>query len=1454
MNRVLPLSVSCVLSERARQQPDRVAYVFLRDGEDDEHRLTYGELDLYARCIAEKLRHTYPARSRALVMYPAGLDFIAAFFGCLYAGLLAIPVYPPRNNRSLSRLEAIVRDATPEVVLTTASLLTDARERFAGLRGAWNLNWIATDQGFEGNEVPSQTPSSDSHSVAFLQYTSGSTDNPKGVMVSQGNLVANCASLAELWGLTANSVSVSWTPAFHDLGLVGGIVAPLVQGYPSVLMPPTSFLQQPLRWLSAITKYRGTYSAAPNFAYMLCVEKLRSSELSELDLSCWNHAVVGAEPVREQTMKEFSQVFACCGFRQDSFKPGYGLAESTLAVTTCRPGQPYVVKHLVKKDLEQHRVTLSTKPNTDTISVVGCGKGPIGQRLRIVNPDSLKCCKPDEIGEIWVSSPSVAKGYWGRPDLSRETFSAYLSPPHQGPYLRTGDLGFMIDDQLFVTGRRKDLLILRGMNHYPQDIERTVETCHKDVRTGCCAAFSVDANNRERAVVVQELQRHSIIDRHELINTIKHRVTEEHQITLYAVVLIRAHSIPKTSSGKIQRQACKKAFLNGSLVEEARWEEQAMAPKLQGSHQEKSPETTAAGLKDWLLQQTSKRLRVCINELRSDQVLSYYGLDSVGAVTLVGDLEIHLGRSLPSSLLFDYPTIDHVVDHLCKVPSPTRASFNKPSYGSHAIAVIGMSCRFPHAPNLQCFWENLQRSHDAISNQLGHRWSSDQNDRGLHSCEKADEIMPWAGLIEDVDRWDAGFFETSYREAASMDPQQRLVMEVAWEALEHAGHMPGGRLSSETGIFIGASGFDHVLETFMGSSDPGAYGATGSSHSLLANRLSYFLGVQGPSLAVDTACSSSLVAVHLACESLRRGECPTALAGGINLLLAPELFKTLNHAHMLSPDGRCKTFDSRANGYVRGEGCGVVVLKRLEDALTSGDSVCAIILGSAVNQDGRSNGLTAPNGPAQEAVIRKALCKADVAPNQVQFVECHGTGTPLGDPQEVQALHHVLGEGRSDDQPCYLGSVKTNIGHLEAAAGVAGLIKTILALQGGQIPPNLHLQNINPRLSMETIPFELPMRPMPWPTVEGRRIAGVSSFGFGGTNAHLILSDAPVHRDRTTPSKRDHHVVCLSAKSELALRQLAELWKVHLDKDPSEDLEDLSFSANVGRSHFSHRLAIVSTGTVGLSHKLNQVLQDGSSKEIFHHHVSSQDPPPKIAFLFPGSEYDYVEMARELVRSEPRFERLLETYFEKIKKQINRNPWSLLQCKDNRQNPNVDPLDSWLFLVTVEIALAKLWEAWGIAPSAVLGHGVGEIAAACVAGAFSFEESIRLVAEAAQRVQPLKGNQRVIVVHATAAHVLKRIEEGSFDLSIKAVNSPIHTVVQGDVADVESFLSHLKEQGITFHATSRAQPDAIPRIRPGRTGSQRNTKALTYSEPRLLWLSSALGAPFVEGTPLSQDF
>jgi len=729
-----------------------------------------------------------------------------------------------------------------------------------------------------------------------------------------------------------------------------------------------------------------------------------------------------------------------------------------------------------------------------------------------------------------------------------------------------------------------------------------------------------------------------------------------------------------------------------------------------------------------------------------------------------------------------------------------------------ALAIIGIGCRFPSAEGPDEFWRLLRNGVDAIREVPAERWDID-------ALFDPDPDVPgrmssrWGGFIDHPYAFDNTLFGLSEREARETDPQQRLLLEVAWHALEHAGYPREALRGSRTGVYVGISNPDFGRRLARGA-EITPHAGPGNAFSIAANRLSYFLDLRGPSLAIDTACSSSLVALHTACRSLQAGECEMALAGGVNLILTPEATVAFSKARMMAPDGRCKTFDERADGYVRGEGAGVVVLKPLAAAQRDGDRVLAVVRGSAINQDGFTNGLTAPNPDAQEAVLREACAAAGLPLHEIDYVELHGTGTALGDPMEARALGRVVGAGRGAEAPCRVGSVKSNIGHLESAAGIAGLIKLSLSLYHGEIPPSLHFRRPNPRIDLEALGLAMQTEIGPWPTPAGRpRRGGISSFGFGGTNAHAVLESYPgeVPAERAAPAGRTR-LLTLSARTPGALSRLAAAYRERFATLTGEQWAGACDTANHRRTRLPLRAAVVANHLDELGERLGWLAAGRPGPKVWR----SKQPvrrAPRIAFLFTGQGCHYRGMARGLLAEDPRFRQRLEEADAALRGLL---PIPLIELlSDDRHAVRLDDTRyTQPALVAIEVALAERWIAHGLRPKVVLGHSLGEYAAACVAGVFSLEQAVELAARRGEGMARLGGEGAMAAVFASAEEVDRRLEPFSGELAAAVYNGPANTVVAGAPEALDALLATLDEEKIRWHRLAVTSAFHSPLIEP----------------------------------------
>jgi acyl transferase domain-containing protein/acyl carrier protein len=878
------------------------------------------------------------------------------------------------------------------------------------------------------------------------------------------------------------------------------------------------------------------------------------------------------------------------------------------------------------------------------------------------------------------------------------------------------------------------VIIIRGLNYYPTDIETTITHAHPALKINGCAAFSVLKNQEEHLVVVQEIERTYLrkLDIAEITAAVRQAIAETDQLQLFSLVLVKPGGVPKTSSGKIQRRTAKTLYETNQLKEVVgRWElsqspDTSFLPKtVHPPHR----------LEDWLTTFCCNRFGISKSDFDPKEPLERYGMDSMVTGELINALEQYLGFNVAPGIVYDYPSVAALVTHFTEVPGQTRRIDSEQPRENSAIeptadpiAVVGMGCRFPGANNLTEYWELLKTGRNAVAPISRKRAGS----KAFYDVAQLSDLQPIVkgGFLDHIDQFDADFFGISPREAEYMDPQQRLLLEVSWETLEEGGFLVNRLQESNTGVFIGISTNDYTRllpgspQDYVALDNSIRYIGTGNAASIAANRLSYFYHWCGPSIAIDAACASSLLAIHQACTSLRLGECDLALAGGVNLIVTPYWSINLVRAGMLAPDALCKTFDAQANGYVRGEGCGLVLLQRLKDALRENRPIYALIPASGTNHNGKSNGLTAPKTLAQRDLMRRTLNMAHIEPDRVTYVEAHGTGTQLGDPIELQALHDVLSSDsdRKRVDPCWVGSVKTNIGHLESAAGIAGLIKVILAIQNQVIPPHLHLSNINPKIAKNST--LIPDKLEPWKS-DGPRVATVSSFGFGGSNACVIVEEPPKRAVQTSTHRTPPYVLAFSAKSHDALKEVVNSAIQTLDTlHPDASFGAFANAVCTRRSPLSHRMAIVASHADEFRNLLLRALIKptlqtlNENGALFTTGYSLQNA--KVTFVFDGEDQLSLPIARELYETEPLFRAALERcstilpeVAEVTQKLIQEAPYSL---DENR-------IVSFVF----KYALTELWKHWGVIPRAVISRGNDRYIAACVACVFPLETALKLV-------------------------------------------------------------------------------------------------------------------------------
>lgn len=1288
---------------------EKTALTFLDGAGELSSSMTYRQLSQRCKQAAASLQTVTRQGQVALIAVENNADFVTTFFGCLLAGIIAVPVSSPRGpggRGGISRVHKIADVAAAEIVITDTGLLrswSQNHEHRVQLIDVDRLRSAGIDACFEPVFIaPSDT--------AYLQYTSGSTSTPKGVRLSHANVLAHLTAMLAIYRRPEEVRVAGWLPLYHDMGLVGHLLSALFENGSAALLPPASFLSNPEQWFKTIYNYQANVCAAPTFAFEYCLKKITGSQY---DLSSLESVYVGSEFVALKTLDEFSRAFAKNGFKKNSFVPVYGLAEATLLVAGGSLRLP---------DLEKSLIDYSPSEFAIKRQLIGYPLNKDYFNTLIINDDT-QVLEESNIGEVVISGASVTDGYWRNCKEQNLTIKGRK-------YFKTGDQGFIKNDRLYLTGRKKDIIIVRGVNYCAEDLEFSV-TARLGKHHGETICFAVSKEHSEELIVVQETYRHiKAADASLLENQIKAAITADYGITPKQVIFIAEGTVPRTANHKISRSLCRTKYEENSLV------------------------------------------RVRLRQASEKQA--------------------------------EFP----------------KAETREP------VAIVSMACRFPGgADSPEKFWELLSLGKDAISEVPAERW----NNELFYSPEAAvpgKTNTRWAGFIDGIDQFDPQFFGISSHEAAEIDPQQRLLLETTWRLMEDNGLRKEDMKGSDTGVFVGISTNDYLymkIKLMPGMDSFNAYSGLGNANSIAANRISYLFDLKGPSIAVDTACSSSLTALHLAAQSIINCECSQAIAGGVNAIISPGPTISLSQFGMMSPDGRCKAFDQSADGYVRAEGCGLVLLKTKSAALRNRDHILGYIRASSLGQDGRSSGISHPNSEAQGQLIERTLKKASISPADISYLEAHATGTVAGDPVEINKLRDIYGHGW---QTCHIGSVKASIGHLEAGAGIASVIKVLLMMRQKQIPPQIHLNKVNPAIDLDHSRFKIPIELTSW-KANSKLTAGVSSFGFGGALVHMILEEAERKKADIFPPKNDVQLFTLSAIDSKSLVNQAESWVQWLEAHPEEHLARICYTQAQRRSVFPQRyFATVNSKSA--------LLKDLSGF-ISHKPYSAIKTPANPVFLFTGQGTHYPNMGQLLY---DRFE-VFNRAFSRCSKAFNvltDGPdleEALFQFREDLLN---DPVYSQCHHFSIQYALSILWLSLGISPEYVIGYSLGEYAAAATAGCLTPEDGIKLLFKRGELVKATPEGAMAIICRSA-----DKIRQMASGISIAAENSPAKTVIAGTIEEVGQVLKTADADGIQYFKlnTNRAYHSRM--MDKILDSFEKYASRITFKEPLIPWISTVTG-------------
>ncbi|MCP4133137.1 MAG: AMP-binding protein [bacterium] len=1297
---------------------------------------SYGDLVENATRIYWELRNIGINKGDKLMLQIRNeYNFLNVFWACILGGIIPVPLTVAAVTMNAGEAFAKVLNVSKQVEnprILTEYGLKDVISRLNNERGdefpnipvfyVEDLNKLSPEE--TAKEIEDFPKEED---LAFLQYSSGSTGSSKGVMLTHYNLISNVYQLINRHELTTNDFYANWMPLTHDMGLICFHMPPIGSLASQFKMRPDLFVKDCSIYLEKISKFKATVCGGPNFAVSWLTERIPDEFIEKLDLSSLKIVMNGAEPISAPVAREFNKKYEKAKLNPNAMYYSYGMAEACVGITLAGPlSEP--ISHKLDREVFtlNSEVVDATEDSIDTIEFADCASPLNGMELKILDEqDTL--LDEDQVGNLVVKGPNVTTGYYNNPEANEDLFTA-------DGFLRTGDIGFIRNGRFTITGRKKDVIFVNGQNYYSHDLEAICWPV-AGVTIGCIAVIGANnprsGNEEIAAFVIFKKSMGEFVLLHE---EIMKQVNKEIGVSLNAVIPVR--QLQRTTSGKLQRfklrEDFKKGFYNEKIKEIKKAVEEYKLEQLKNIIQPTS-ELEFKIRKAW-----AEVLRMREERIGVEHKFLEIGGNSLRAIRLLALLEKIAGTELPQEVLIKCHTIQDIADYLSEMEKddlPIKdyimPEAEKEAAGAvTGIAVTGIGAIFPRAYSTEEFWNNLVERKVLIESVSGER----------KALAGVSEWEGWMALIQDVDKFDAGFFGMSAEEANVMDPQQRLMLEAAYQAFEDGGIASRLKNENNIGVYIGASVnsylelvVDSIRKNGIDGLDP--HVLPGNIMNMVAATVSHIFNLKGPAMTIDTACSSSLVALDHAVSDLQAGKIDYALAGGANLVLSPSVPLLCGIGGILSPGNRCKVFDAGADGTVLGETVAVVLLQPLATALKNNSKIYGVIKGIATNNDGSSFGIMTPNPKGQFKALVDAYKDANIDPGTLSYVEAHGTGTVIGDPVEVRGLNQLFKEFSDKKQFCGIGSVKSNIGHSLAAAGMAGLIKTLLCLKNKKLIPNLPIDKINPFLEIEDTAFFPVTEVQDWKPVHGNpRRAGVSSYGIGGTNAHVVLEEYTGTEnagDGKNDMERGLHLLTVSGKDEEALRANISNLKSWIEKKGDMTLPDISYTRNVFREHFFHRKAFVVKDLTELRKCLGGQGDSSMEKSGFY----GKKKPPKLAFLCSGAGDEYVGMGENLYTSQPVFkdrtDKCANALKPLLKESIDIRSILCPQNADERAKAEQVIHEEWLALplvFVVSYALGEMWKAFGIKPNFITGHGIGEYTAACLAEVMAVEEALTLVA------------------------------------------------------------------------------------------------------------------------------
>lgn len=1433
---------------------------------DEEDFLSYHDLLNKAYFILNSLQAKGIKENDELVFQLSNSNsLISMLWACLLGKIIAIPLAVINNQHTSEKLISVWR------TLDNPYLVYDSDKIFNMLSNVTsndipNLDLIKkiTRKSLSFDDLFTETQSilSDQSgsidyddNIAYLQYSSGSTGTPKGVILKHHNIMINIYDMITQYHLSEKDTFLTWKPLTHDFCMIFFHLMPAILGVNQYHIPTNSFIRSPLLWFHKVHQHKATILGSTPFGIQhFMLFKKKSKIALDWDLQSVKGIIIGAEYISYGLCREFTAEMEKYHLKRNAFIPVYGLAEATLIVTSNKPDEEMKVCNLNRKKMNiGQKVGICSEPADENgIQFVDVGSTLPNTQLAI-RDDTGGDLNDLEIGHICIKGDSVTSGYYKNEKATRDLID-------RNGWLDTGDIGFISNHRMVMVGRTKEIIVVNGANYAPHDIEEVIDkNINEDKSYKYLACNGFNNHTKKEQLIVFVYYKNKLEKFVDLAKKVKTVVIEKMGLMVDEVIPI--NKIPKTTSGKVRRVELSQRYNNGDF-------DSVIGQIRELSNNEPfSPKTLPADfsrneIMNLVLQQVESVLENKVNDF--DQTFVDMGLVSVNVPGLLTKIENLFHINLSVSFVYDYPTVNLLVDHI-DLSLKKSEKTNKAAKTEHtdrveedenSIAIVGMSCRFPGGANdPESFWNLLINGIDGISEVPENRWDADK-------YYNADKNVPGkmytkkGGFLDiAVDMFDAQFFNISPKEAMSLDPQQRILLELTWEAFENGGLDITQYSKTNTGVYLGISGEEYSLG-HRSSGDFNkidAYSLTGTTFSTACGRISYTFGFEGPSMAIDTACSSALTAFHVACKGIRNGEADAAIVAGVNIILTPNIHVCFSKLQAISPDGCSKTFDASANGYCRGEGAAVVILKKLKLALRDNDNILAVVRGTSVNQDGKSNGLTAPSGLAQQKVIINALQDAKLNALDIDYIEMHGTGTPLGDPIEVKALSETYCSGRKKDNPLLIGSVKSNIGHLEAAAGMASIIKVILSFKNGMLPGNLNFKDPNPFIPWDVIPVKVVSKTMLWKSNQKVKRVGINAFGFGGSNAHVILEEAPKKLSTSTKAGFPVNILKISAKSKASLDDLLKKYADFIKDHPDTDIKDICYTANVYKTDFDYRFAAFAVTREELIKKLDAYSNHEKIEGIYSNIDHKAQNDGRIIFLFSGQGSQYKAMGKELYRNQPVFRQCMDECDSLFRPYILKSVLDLIYADDANESQIDQTVYAQPLIFSIEYALYRMWESWGVTPFAVLGHSIGEFAAAVAASVMSLSDAVKLVATRGRLMHSAPGEGTMGTIFADEMTVLSLIEKHLDEVSIAAVNAESSVVISGEKVIVDDILKQAGKEGFKNQKLQVSHGFHSPLMSPILNDFKSVASGVNYQKPKIKFLSSLL-AEFMDETIPDADY